>query len=100
MLEPREVHTAAKMDVGSSAVTAKDASSAVAPALDGLRLPKPAVVVPPTTVQAAKPATTTVQAMRPNFDLAEKDLQKVGHETDYSWITGKLVRGERPTAAG
>ncbi len=33
---------------------------------------------------------TTVTALRPSYDLADNDLRLVGHEQDYSWITGKL----------
>jgi len=66
MLEPREGRT--------TAPAAK--TNAAAPAV------KATVAVP----------TTTVTAMRPNFDLAEKELKQVGHEADYSWITGKLFR--------
>src|SRR5205085_619114 len=38
------------------------------------------------------PTLTTVKVLRPGMELAEKELQKVGHEQDYSWITGKLFR--------
>jgi len=72
MLEPREVQTT------------------VAPA-------KTSVMVPSAKVTVAAPSTT-VTAMRPNFDLTDKDLKQVGHETDYSWITGKLSRA--PGASG
>jgi hypothetical protein len=73
MLEPREAHP--------NAAPATKASAKIVPA------------------KASAPApTTTVTAMRPNFDLAEKDLKQVGHETDYSWITGKLFRA--PSGSG
>jgi hypothetical protein len=73
MLEPREVHTIASP-------TAKT-SAGIVPVLGSAPVP-----------------TTTVTAMRPNFDLADKELKQVGHETDYSWITGKLFRA--PGASG
>ena len=102
VLEPREVHTVPKLDVPSSPDMVKDTKTAVAPAPATIPAAKSAVVSAPTTVQTAKPAiaTTTVQAMRPNFDLAENDLKMVGHETDYSWITGKLVVRAAPAATG
>ena len=62
MLEPREVHVAAPQ----------------------------AMTTAPKTNTAGP--VTTVTAMRPSYDLAGKDLKQVGHETDYSWITGKLFR--------
>ena len=39
---------------------------------------------------APPPETTAVTARRPDFTLTEKIRDKVGHETDYSWITGQL----------
>jgi len=81
MLEPREGQTAVPAAKVNVVVPAAKASVAVPTA-------KASVAVP----------TTTVTVMRPNFDLAEKDLKQVGHETDYSWITGKLFRA--PGASG
>jgi hypothetical protein len=99
VLEPREVHIAPKLDGTTAPVTVKDTKKAVVPAAT-VPVAKPAVVSATAPVQTVKPvvATTTVQTMRPNFDLAEKELKMVGHETDYSWITGKLVRA--PGAGG
>jgi hypothetical protein len=54
-----------------------------------MRMPSP---VPASAPISSVVPVTTVKTMRPNFDLAEKDLQRVGHEKDYSWITGKLSR--------
>jgi hypothetical protein len=56
--------------------------------------------VPAVYASPIKPTGTvsTVTTKRPNLDLAEKDLQRVGHEKDYSWITGKLSRA--PGEAG
>ena len=48
---------------------------------------------PPVAVaQTAPPpeGTTTVTGYRPNLQVPEKHRDKVGHETDYSWITGQL----------
>jgi hypothetical protein len=36
--------------------------------------------------------TTTVTTLRPNYELASKDQDRVGHEKDYSWITGRVAR--------
>jgi hypothetical protein len=68
MLEPREVHVAT-----TPAMTPAPQASATGP-------------------------VTTVTAMRPSYDLTDKDLKQVGHETDYSWLTGRLVRA--PGASG
>jgi hypothetical protein len=40
----------------------------------------------------------TVKVQHASFELAEKDLKQVGHEQDYSWITGKLFHA--PGAPG
>ena len=64
------------------------------------------VASPTTGTQMAAPApkvslgapVTTVTAMRPSYDLAEKETKQVGHEKDYSWITGKLFRA--PASSG
>jgi hypothetical protein len=62
MLEPREVHVTAPQ-----AMTTASKANTAGP-------------------------VTTVTAMRPSYDLADKDLKQIGHETDFSWITGKLLR--------
>jgi hypothetical protein len=36
--------------------------------------------------------TQTVTTMRPSFAPERTDLDKAGHEKDYSWITGRLAR--------
>jgi hypothetical protein len=48
---------------------------------------------PPTRV-APSPAspTTTVTTLRPNYELSTRDAERVGHEQDYSWITGRVAR--------
>ena len=38
----------------------------------------------------ARPETARVTAYRPDFTLPEKHQDKVGHEQDYTWITGHL----------
>jgi hypothetical protein len=38
------------------------------------------------------PGATTVTAMRPNLELSKAEAEKVGHEENYAWITGKLFR--------
>jgi hypothetical protein len=50
-----------------------------------------ATSTPPAAKTNNSAPITKVTAMRPNFELADKDLKVVGHETDYSWITGKLM---------
>src|SRR5205807_344817 len=33
---------------------------------------------------------------RPDMQISQKDLDRIGHEQDYTWVTGRLVR----TASG
>jgi hypothetical protein len=30
--------------------------------------------------------------MRPSYELSAKDAERVGHEKDYSWISGRVAR--------
>jgi hypothetical protein len=65
-LEPRDVHVAAP-------------TSSTPAATSGLRATLGAPV-------------TSITAMRPSYEQVDKDAKQVGHEQDYSWITGKLAR--------
>jgi hypothetical protein len=50
---------------------------------------------PPAGTNNPPQATTTVTALRPNLTpvpAGPNDLDKAGHEQDYSWITGRLTR--------
>jgi hypothetical protein len=35
---------------------------------------------------------TKVTTLRPHIEMTPKELEKVGHDQDYGWITGKLAR--------
>jgi hypothetical protein len=52
----------------------------------------PAALGSPTANAPAVKGTMTVTPVKGTTVLTEKELEKVGHEQDYSWITGKLVR--------
>jgi hypothetical protein len=76
---------------------------AVQPAAYAVR-PAPAVIASPRTSQPVAPAApsaavipqvTTVTTQQPNFEapnltVAKKYEDRVGHERDYSWVTGHL----------
>jgi hypothetical protein len=54
-----------------------------------VRREEPVKVQPPSvTVQAPTKVTT----LRPSIEMSAKELEKVGHDKDYAWITGKLSR--------
>jgi hypothetical protein len=56
--------------------------------------PRPVVVSQDATATAAtpSPAPRLISSATQGNGLSAKDLEKVGHENDYSWITGKLSR--------
>jgi hypothetical protein len=93
VLEPREVHTAGQTPANVYAPGHVSNSSPVSAAASITPTVKASATVQAPSVPAA-PAqpvvTTTVKAMPPSFALSEKELKQVGHEQDYSWITGKL----------
>ena len=42
--------------------------------------------------QLGTPTARPGEATRPGQGLSEKDLEKAGHEKDYTWITGRVFR--------
>lgn len=79
--------------------------------LFGAKPKDPPATQDPTAMTLAQPAPTTLPSTRPalppmsaapmpaagmpmpsGVQLSAKDLEKCGHEQDYSWITGKLVQ--------
>ncbi|HEV3257639.1 MAG TPA: hypothetical protein VG013_12205 [Gemmataceae bacterium] len=57
--------------------------------------PPPGVQVPPSPQAIPNgPASQLgpITPQRPDVQLSKKDLDRIGHEQDYSWVTGRLVR--------
>jgi hypothetical protein len=46
----------------------------------------------PAKVQPENHGQVTVTTKRPAIEMSAKELEKVGHDKDYAWITGKLAR--------
>jgi hypothetical protein len=44
--------------------------------------------------QPGMPMARPGEATRPGHALSEKDLEKAGHEKDYTWITGRVFRAD------
>src|SRR5207302_10567631 len=54
---------------------------------------RPAEAPAGTRMQQTKAVQRTpAPAAKGNFELSAKELEKAGHEQDYSWITGKAIR--------
>ncbi len=56
------------------------------------RREEPMNIQPAVTPTAQPPMPTKVTTMRPAIEMSAKELEKVGHDKDYAWITGKLSR--------
>ncbi len=74
------------------------AAPAVAPQASGAYYRQPMPMTPAGVIlspQSGRPAPLPHMAKASpldQFPVSDKELQKIGHEKDYSWITGKLFR--------